>query len=164
MKNYYFISGLPRSGSTLLSTILSQNTDFYADISSPLSMITENTVRVFSECENGPNINEERRINTIQNLFEGYYLQQSQSTVFDTSRSWTRNSSLIKQVFPNTKILCCVRNVDEIVNSFEKLLLYFWASSFRFYITLYDSFPESRFLCRYFFTTFNDYREYCKSF
>ena len=50
MKNYYFISGLPRSGSTLLSTILSQNPDFYADISSPLSMITENTVRVFSEC------------------------------------------------------------------------------------------------------------------
>ena len=58
MKNYYFISGLPRSGSTLLSTILSQNPDFYADISSPLSMITENTVRVFSECENGSNIDE----------------------------------------------------------------------------------------------------------
>ena len=134
MKDYYFISGLPRSGSTLLSTILSQNPDFYADISSPLSMITENTVRVFSECENGPNINEERRINTIQSLFEGYYSQQSKSTVFDTSRSWTRNSSLIKQVFPNTKILCCVRNVDEIVNSFEKL----WTHNSLYYKQLND--------------------------
>jgi sulfotransferase len=121
MGNYYFISGLPRSGSTLLSTILSQNPDFYADISSPLSMITENTVRVFSECENSSHINEERRINTIQSLFEGYYSQQSQNTIFDTSRSWTRNTSLLKATFPNTKVLCCVRNVDEIINSFEKL-------------------------------------------
>jgi sulfotransferase len=121
MKNYYFISGLPRSGSTLLSTILSQNPDFYADISSPLSMIIENTVRVFSECENSSHIDKERRINTIQSLFEGYYSLQPQTTIFDTSRIWTRNTSLLKQVFPNTKIICCVRNIDEIINSFEKL-------------------------------------------
>lgn len=121
MKNYYFISGLPRSGSTLLSTILKQNPDFYADISSPLQMIVENTVRVFTECENSSYINEERRIQVIQSLFEGYYSQQSQNTIFDTSRSWTRNTSLLKAISPITKVLCCVRNVDEIVNSFEKL-------------------------------------------
>jgi sulfotransferase len=134
MGNYYFISGLPRSGSTLLSTILSQNPDFYADISSPLSMITENTVRVFSECENSSHINEERRINTIQSLFEGYYSQQSQNTIFDTSRSWTRNTSLLKATFPNTKVLCCVRNIDEIINSFEKL----WAHNPLYYKQIND--------------------------
>jgi sulfotransferase len=36
MKSYYFISGLPRSGSTLLSGILKQNPEFYADIASPV--------------------------------------------------------------------------------------------------------------------------------
>lgn len=121
MKNYFFISGLPRSGSTLLSTILKQNPEFYADISSPLSMITENTVRVFTECENGYHIDDERRIKVIQSLFEGYYSFFSGSTVFDTSRSWTRSTSLLKQVFPNTKVICCVRNIEEIINSFEKL-------------------------------------------
>lgn len=121
MKTYFFISGLPRSGSTLLSSILRQNPDFYADVSSPLSMIVGDTIRVFSECENSPNINEERRISVIQSLFEGYYSQQSQTTIFDTSRSWTRSTSLLKATFPNTKVLCCVRNIDEIINSFEKL-------------------------------------------
>ncbi|NBR76993.1 MAG: hypothetical protein EBT73_06670 [Actinobacteria bacterium] len=33
MKEFFFISGLPRSGSTLLSGILRQNPEFYADIS-----------------------------------------------------------------------------------------------------------------------------------
>lgn len=134
MKNYYFISGLPRSGSTLLSTILLQNPDFYAGISSPLSMITENTVRVFSECENSTHINSERRVKTIQSLFEGYYSHLEQSTIFDTSRSWTRNTSLLSSVFPNTKVLCCVRNIDEIVNSFEKL----WATNPLYYKQIND--------------------------
>ena len=41
-KTYYFMSGLPRSGSTLLSAILNQNPRFYSGPSSPVvsTMIT----------------------------------------------------------------------------------------------------------------------------
>lgn len=134
MKQYYFISGLPRSGSTLLSAILKQNPEFYADISSPLQMIVENTIRVFTECENSNFIDNTRRINTISSLFDGYYSHLSQSIVFDTSRSWTRNSSLLNTVFPNTKIVCCVRDVDEIINSFEKL----WSETPLYYKQIND--------------------------
>ena len=35
MRKMHFISGLPRSGSTLLSAILRQNPRFYAAMSSP---------------------------------------------------------------------------------------------------------------------------------
>ena len=35
-KKYYFMGGLPRSGSTLLSTILNQNPRFYSGPSSPV--------------------------------------------------------------------------------------------------------------------------------
>ncbi|NBP58534.1 sulfotransferase, partial [bacterium] len=35
-KKYYFISGLPRSGSTLLSAILNQNPRFYSGPNSPV--------------------------------------------------------------------------------------------------------------------------------
>jgi len=52
MKSYYFISGLPRSGSTLLSGILKQNPDFYADISSPVQGIVTNTINFMTGCEN----------------------------------------------------------------------------------------------------------------
>lgn len=121
MRTHYFISGLPRSGSTLLSSILQQNPEFYADISSPLQMIVENTVRVFTECENSPNIDEERRIQVIQSIFDGYYGFINSSVIFDTCRTWTRNSTLLKTIFPNTKIICCVRDIPEIINSFEKV-------------------------------------------
>ena len=35
-KKYYFMSGLPRSGSTLLSTLLNQNPEIYSGPSSPV--------------------------------------------------------------------------------------------------------------------------------
>ena len=52
MKSYYFISGLPRSGSTLLSAILRQNPDFYADIASQVEVLTANAIDVISEESN----------------------------------------------------------------------------------------------------------------
>jgi sulfotransferase len=125
MKTYYFISGLPRSGSTLLSAILRQNPKIYADISSPLQMIVEDSVRIFSECENSIDVNETKRINTVAGLFDGYYTNIDQEIIFDTSRHWTRNTSLLDTVFKGTKIICCVRNISEIINSFEKL----WGSN-----------------------------------
>ena len=36
MKTFYFMAGLPRSGSTLLSSILNQNPRFYSGPSSPV--------------------------------------------------------------------------------------------------------------------------------
>ena len=35
-KTFYFMAGLPRSGSTLLSSILNQNPRFYSGPSSPV--------------------------------------------------------------------------------------------------------------------------------
>lgn len=35
-KTYYFMAGLPRSGSTLLSSLLNQNPKFYSGPSSPV--------------------------------------------------------------------------------------------------------------------------------
>jgi sulfotransferase len=45
MKTYNFISGLPRSGSTLLSSILKQNPRFTSGISDPLSSYAHSIIR-----------------------------------------------------------------------------------------------------------------------
>ena len=119
MKNYYFISGLPRSGSTLLSAILKQNSEFYADIASPLQAIVNNTINFMTGCESNLNITEERRKNILLSLFEGYYSFVDRPVIFDSSRGWTKNTSLVQELFPNTKILCCVRDIVWIINSFE---------------------------------------------
>lgn len=119
MKSYYFISGLPRSGSTLLSGILKQNPEFYADIASPVQGIIDNTIKFMTECENHLNLLEDRRKNILISIFEGYYSHLKNSVIFDSSRRWTKDTTLLKELFPYTKILCCVRDIPWIINSFE---------------------------------------------
>lgn len=119
MNSYYFISGLPRSGSTLLSSILSQNPNFYADISSPLESATGMCLEVISASESNLLVNEEQRKNVIYGIFDGYYKHRKEQIIFDTSRTWTKKTSFLKSLFPYTKILCTVRDIVSILNSFE---------------------------------------------
>lgn len=119
MRQYYFISGLPRSGSTLLSSILKQNPDFYADISSPVEGLCTTSINLLTGCESNAIINEERRITLLQHLFDGFYSHIENPIIFDTSRAWTKKTTLLKSLFPETKILCCVRDIVNILNSFE---------------------------------------------
>ena len=95
MKSYYFISGLPRSGSTLLSGILRQNPEFYADIASPVEAITGTSIDIISNSENNFNIAEEQRKNLICGIFEGYYDHVDKPIIFDSSRSWTKKTNFL---------------------------------------------------------------------
>lgn len=119
MKTFYFISGLPRSGSTLLSSILRQNPDFYADIASPVQGIVNNTIDFMTGCENNLNLTEDRRKNILFSIFEGYYKHLETPVIFDSSRGWTKSTTLLQELFPYTKLLCCVRDIPWIINSFE---------------------------------------------
>ena len=116
MKSYYFISGLPRSGSTLLSGILKQNPEFYADIASPVQGIITNTIDFMTGCESNLNLTEE---DILLSLFDGYYSFLETPVIFDSSRAWTKSTTLLQELFPTTKILCCVRDIAWIINSFE---------------------------------------------
>lgn len=119
MKQYYFISGLPRSGSTLLSAILKQNPKFYADISSQINNLVKNSIDTISSSENNLSISEDQRKNIISGIFDGYYKHIDNPIIFDSCRGWTRQTQLLKSLFPNTKILCPVRDIVSIINSFE---------------------------------------------
>jgi sulfotransferase len=119
MKEYYFISGLPRSGSTLLSSILLQNPDFHADISTPIELFVQTSIDILTANEMNTSILEEQRKNIMYGIFDGYYKNIKKSTIFDTSRSWTGKTSFLKSLFPYTKILCPVRDITAILNSFE---------------------------------------------
>tara|TARA_Y100000004_G_scaffold154430_1_gene178572 strand:- start:1729 stop:2538 length:810 start_codon:yes stop_codon:yes gene_type:complete len=121
MKQYYFISGLPRSGSTLLSAILRQNPDFYADIASKLPSIIESTIEIISNSNQDATINKIQRKNIIYDTFNGYYKHIDKPIVFDSGKEWTSRTFLLKELFPYTKIICCVRDVVSILNSFETI-------------------------------------------
>lgn len=121
MKSYYFISGLPRSGSTLLSAILKQNPNFYSDIASPIESIISKTIDLITSSENNLNIDEKQRKNTIYGIFNGYYDHIKMPVIFDSSRNWTKKTNFLKSLFDYTKILCPVRDIVDILNSFESI-------------------------------------------
>jgi len=121
VKEFYFISGLPRSGSTLLSAILKQNPDFYADISSPVQGLVTSAINVITGSESNHLIGEDRRKSILRSMFNAYYDAVEPNTVFDTSRGWTAKTSLLKALYPETKIICCVRDIPWILDSFERI-------------------------------------------
>lgn len=121
MKDYHFISGLPRSGSTLLSAILRQNPNFYADIASPICGLVSGCIDVMTGAENNLNIDDQQRKDLLRGLIDGYYKKIEKAVVFDSSRTWTSKTNLIKTLYPKAKILCCVRDVPWILDSFETI-------------------------------------------
>ena len=122
MKQHYFISGLPRSGSTLLSAILRQNPEFYADIASPVEALTGSSIDIVTGAESNLTVTENQRKNLMYGIFEGYYQHIDKPVIFDSSRGWTKKTNFLKALFPYTKILCPVRDIVSILNSFEVIL------------------------------------------
>jgi sulfotransferase len=122
MKSHYFISGLPRSGSTLLSSILKQNPEFYADIASPVEALTGSSIDIMTGVESNFTVTEDQRKNLVYGIFEGYYKHLQEPVIFDSSRGWTKKTNFLRALFPYTKILCPVRDIVSILNSFEVIL------------------------------------------
>ncbi len=122
LKKYHLISGLPRAGTTLLSTILKQNPRFEASISGPLARFTRAIIQESSsqggyrfECP------PEKRKNLINGLFENYYDDPTKEVAVNCNRGWGLLFHTIKDLYPDTKMLMCVRDIAQILNSFETL-------------------------------------------
>ncbi|HIK11318.1 MAG TPA: sulfotransferase [Oscillatoriaceae cyanobacterium M33_DOE_052] len=120
----HFISGLPRSGSTLLGAILQQNPRFHAGMSSPVGGLVEQMLAAMSsENEFSVFISPEQKRQLIFSIFTTYYQPQAdKAVIFDTNRLWCAKLSLIRELFPEAKIICCVRNIAWIMDSIERLI------------------------------------------
>ncbi|MDE2572386.1 MAG: sulfotransferase [bacterium] len=120
----HFISGLPRSGSTLLSAILRQNPRFHAAMSSPVVSMYSSLERSMSpRNEFAIVITDEQRRDVLRGLFSNYYgAIAAEKLVFDTNRGWCAKLPALTQLFPNAKIICCVRSVGWIIDSIERLV------------------------------------------
>ena len=120
----HFISGLPRSGSTLFAAILNQNPRFHAGMSSPVgslalalqrNMSNENDMAVF--------IDNEQRTAIMRAVFPAYYQAvHPTKVIFDTNRLWCSKMPLVAHLFPAAKVIACVRHIPWIVDSIERLV------------------------------------------
>ena len=119
----HFISGLPRSGSTLLAAILRQNPQFHAAISSPLAGLLTAQIKCMSLHEAAQFISDEQRLRILRAIVDSYYWDLSdKKVIFDTNRTWCAVLPAIVQLFPQARVICCVRSPAWIVDSIERLV------------------------------------------
>lgn len=120
----HFISGLPRSGSTLLGALLRQNPKIHGGMSSPVgALITRAQSGMGPRSEFAAVITDAQRRNILHALFEGYYKDiHAQKLIVDTNRLWCSKLPLVADLFPNAKIIVCVRDLVWIMDSFERVL------------------------------------------
>jgi sulfotransferase len=123
-RTIHFISGLPRSGSTLLSAILRQNPRFQAGVTSPVAMLCGNLLHSMSGAtEFASFFSDDRRRAILCGVFQSYYeTAPDDRVVFDTNRSWTGRLPMLAELFPRTRIICCVREVAWVIDSIERLV------------------------------------------
>lgn len=121
----HFITGLPRSGSTLLSAILKQNPQIYTSgITSPLCDFFTKLENTFSIRKNESQLflQQQQKENILKGLFHNYYQHLPKKQIqIDINRFWLIHIHTILHLFPNTKFICCVRDTNWIVNSLETL-------------------------------------------
>ena len=119
----HFISGLPRSGSTLLAALLRQNPRFDAGMSGPVAglfgallgeMSARNEFSVF--------IDDAKRERILRGLFDNYYAECSADVIFDTNRAWCGWTPAIARLFPDSKVIACVRDLPWVLDSIERLI------------------------------------------
>jgi sulfotransferase len=123
-KKFYFISGLPRSGSTLLCCILNQNPLFYCSLSSPVLSIMNNLEDFISSDEfYRANPKQQQVHNIISSVINQYYSDVNQSIIFDKNRGWPGAINYIESyIKQSAKIICLVRDINEILASFISLI------------------------------------------
>lgn len=124
-KTFHYLSGLPRSGNTVLSSILNQNPDIYSSALSPVceylwvlhnaSINNENAIR---------NTDKTGTKTIMSGLLDNYYAQIDKQIIFDREKNWgtPANLSLVKEYFTKEpKIVYTVRPILEILASFLSL-------------------------------------------
>lgn len=122
-RTIHFISGLPRSGSTLLGALLKQNPRFHAGMSGPLAgLFTDLLTKMGGSNEFSIFTNDEQRQRILRGLFENYYADYPAEVIFDTNRSWCARMPALARLFPDSRVVACVRDVSWIIDSVERLV------------------------------------------
>lgn len=124
MQSIRFMAGLPRSGTTLLGAIMSQNPDVYV---SPQSDLTEHLHRVHLATANGEDVQlgvlQSQHKALLRGVIPAFYSDTPHPVVIDKARRWGNPYylRLLTEVMPEPpRILCPVRPLAEVVASFVR--------------------------------------------
>lgn len=124
MQSFFFLSGIARSGSTLLGSILNQNPEIYVSPTSPLLDLfcqvegyLGNLTRQYTYdlAQVSPNIHKA--------IAKNFYAHINKPYIIDKHRGWPKNINTVKQIItPTPRIVCTHRHIAENIVSFLKLM------------------------------------------
>ncbi len=122
-KTFYFIGGLPRSGSTLLCNILNQNPRFHATSTSgviDLILLVRNNWSNIGEFKASPN--DLAKFRVMRSILPSFYNDIEKPVIFDKSRGWPAHLEMLEFLLGHrAKILVPVRDIQDVLASFEKI-------------------------------------------
>ncbi|OXJ22442.1 sulfotransferase [Burkholderia sp. HI2714] len=120
---FHFISGLPRSGSTLLAALLKQNPRFHAGMTSPVGGIFLALLEAMSDrVEASVFLDNDARHRILRGFVMNYFSTSNARVIFDTNRFWCSKLPTLRLLFPQAKVIACVRDTSWIIDSFERLV------------------------------------------
>jgi len=126
VEKVFFQSSMPRSGSTLLQNILGQNPDFYV---TPTSGLLELWFGARANFTNSPEFKAQDselmskgfKQFCHDGMFGYFNAITDKKYVMDKSRGHGVYRGFIDTFYPNPKIVCMVRNLKDVVCSYEKI-------------------------------------------
>ena len=123
-KQFYFLSGLPRSGSTVLAAILNQNPEVYVTPTSPmLDLLIENQNAWHKLPSVQANPFPEQLTNITKAMIDASWEHRPESIIIDKNRGWGKNMPASKILFgEEIKVIATVRDLPSIMASWLTVL------------------------------------------
>ena len=124
MKTLFFLSGLPRSGSTLLGSILSQHPELQATPTSPLADLLCWIDEGFTKLDIQYTYDTQQiQYNTYNSILENFYNHIEKPCILDKHRGWCKNVPSIEKFLNQTpKIIATNRRISEVLASYILLI------------------------------------------
>lgn len=122
MKHYYFLSGLPRTGSTVLASILNQNPDIHASGTSALLDLLIGLSNIINHNRNLYEISPNQEIELYNGFFKSYYNHINPNIIFDKHRGWPMTIAALKKMNIDPRIVVTIRPIPEIITSYITLI------------------------------------------
>ena len=125
MKEFFFLAGMQRSGATVLSSILNQNPDVWVSPASPMLEMMINATQAFDSPEHKDYDRGNAISNAIASIPHNFYYDKQANYIIDKNLNWTSANGVElahRYVNQNIKIICPVRNVLDILVSFDTII------------------------------------------
>ena len=128
LKRSVYVSGLPRSGSTLMCQLLGHHPDVYSIVhSSPLCQILEQIRQTVSDNPfflsqldvDFETVNA-RLLNVYRGMIRSWFEETDKPIVVDKNRDWVRMVEMLNLLDPDFRMVVCIRDLKQVFGSIEQ--------------------------------------------